>query len=258
MTSTIRSGCSTPQPPIAAATPVSCEDDGMLILPVHSHRYRVVNIHYETQTIGVSDAEVDDYGEGCPRLHLNLSLDYANSWLQLTSFDSNIQLQEERLLVFALRPGIEWMPWRIRQQAVVCAEAYQYECEEVVVAPVLSVHKDGMIDTPGGLPPANRSFGSVVWAGFELKCCGEEAGGEAGASSATDARAPADGAATSATRWRSPVIATVDRPRITAVKKLVEKPVPAVRQMRGLRRMVRLPAQPDGVPLLLRRWTGHG
>jgi hypothetical protein len=51
-------------------------------------------------------------------------------------------------------------------------EAYDYQCDEVVVAPVLNAHKMGtMGSTPGGIPPVvNGSFGPgvVLVAGFEL------------------------------------------------------------------------------------------
>ncbi|TVT99364.1 hypothetical protein EJB05_55252, partial [Eragrostis curvula] len=160
---------------------LACEEDTTLILNVHSHRYRVVRIDYAANTVAVSDAEVDDYEAGCPRLHLNLTLDYASSWLQLTSSDSNITF------LYNCKKNVSWslssaqelsgcrgeydnkQSYVLPDAGITGAEAYEYECEKVVVAPVLGVHKDGMMDAPGAPPPANRSFGGVVWAGFELK-----------------------------------------------------------------------------------------
>ncbi|TVU35473.1 hypothetical protein EJB05_17364, partial [Eragrostis curvula] len=69
---------------------VGCEDNGKLILPVHSHRYRVERIDYDMHTVAVSDTDLDDYGASCPRLRVNLTLDCTSSWLQLAPSDSNI------------------------------------------------------------------------------------------------------------------------------------------------------------------------
>ncbi|TVT99363.1 hypothetical protein EJB05_55250, partial [Eragrostis curvula] len=159
---------------------LSCEDDGTLILPVHSHRYRVVLIDYDTNIVAVSDTDLDVYGAGCPRLHANLTLDYASSWLQLTSSDSNITF------LYNCRKNISWFLSSARELSGCSQGEYDtkrsyvlpdgattgteaYECEEVVVAPVLGVHKTEMVDPPGGSPPlTNWTFGGVVGAGFQL------------------------------------------------------------------------------------------
>ncbi|XP_025815380.1 uncharacterized protein LOC112892422 [Panicum hallii] len=66
------------------------EDDGTLVLPVKSHRYRVFRIDYDTPTVVVSAADTDEHAPGCPRLrHMNLTIDTDSSWLRLTVSHSN-------------------------------------------------------------------------------------------------------------------------------------------------------------------------
>ena len=66
-----------------------CEGNSTLILPFKSHRYIVSSIDYKTHTVLVSDADIaDEYAAGCPRLHVNLTIDTV--WLRLAPSDSNI------------------------------------------------------------------------------------------------------------------------------------------------------------------------
>ena len=65
---------------------------------------------------------------------------------------------------------LSWCPgggggrrWYVLPDGGTGAEAREYECEEVVVAPVLGVHKEGMVGPPGA--PA---VGDMVRAGFQL------------------------------------------------------------------------------------------
>jgi hypothetical protein len=72
---------------------LACEmSNASLILAVHSHSYRVINIDYTKHTIVVSDtdAKLNEYEGDCPRLHANLTIDYTSSWLQPTLSDSHI------------------------------------------------------------------------------------------------------------------------------------------------------------------------
>ncbi|CAL4961991.1 unnamed protein product [Urochloa decumbens] len=155
-----------------------CENNSTLILPVKSHRYRVFSIDYGRHTVSVFDADADD-GEYpvCPRLHVNLTIDYASSWLQPAPSDSNITF------LYNCKKNASWSSaveligcqadgdkrsYVLPDGVATGAEAYEYECEEVVVAPVLGVHKARMV--PGSPAPANGSVGvgDVVRAGFEL------------------------------------------------------------------------------------------
>jgi len=148
-----------------------------LILPVKSHRYRVWNINYDTHTVAVSDADADSdepAAGGCPRLHVNLTIDYTSSGLQLTQSDSNITF------LYNCSKNISWpSAWELSgcygysgKRSYVLpdgstgAEARESECEEVVVAPVLGVHKEGMVGPPG--TPAAGAVGEMVKAGFQL------------------------------------------------------------------------------------------
>jgi len=153
-----------------------------LILPVKSHRYRVWNINYDTHTVAVSDADADSdepAAGGCPRLHVNLTIDYTSSGLQLTQSDSNITF------LYNCSKNISWPSAMelsgcygfggkrsyVLPDGGTGAEAYESECEEVVVAPVLGVHKEGLVGaTPlAAQPPgANGSVADVVRAGFQL------------------------------------------------------------------------------------------
>jgi hypothetical protein len=56
----------------------------------------------------------------------------------------------------------------LRDGVITGAEAYEFECEEVVVAPVLDVHKKAIVGAPGDPPPGNGSFREVLQGGFEL------------------------------------------------------------------------------------------
>ncbi|CAM0147032.1 unnamed protein product [Urochloa decumbens] len=179
-----------------------CENNSTLILPVKSHRYTVFSIDYARHTVSVSDADADaDDGEYpvCPRLHVNLTIDYASSWLQPAPSDSNITF------LYNCKKNASWSSaveligcqadgdkrsYVLPDGVATGAEAYEYECEEVVVAPVLGVHKERMLGPPGSPAPANGSVGvgDVVRAGFELmysahtKQCGrcESSGGWCG------------------------------------------------------------------------------
>ncbi|XP_039812416.1 LEAF RUST 10 DISEASE-RESISTANCE LOCUS RECEPTOR-LIKE PROTEIN KINASE-like 1.2 isoform X4 [Panicum virgatum] len=151
-----------------------CEDNATLILPVKSHHYRVFHIDYDTHTVAVSDADIDGSAAGCPRLHVNLTIDTASSWLRLTPSDSNVTfLYDCKKNASSLSSAVElsWCPgggggrrWYVLlPDGGTGAEAREYECEEVVVALVLGVHKEGMVGPPGA--PA---VGDMVRAGFQL------------------------------------------------------------------------------------------
>ncbi|XP_062218242.1 LEAF RUST 10 DISEASE-RESISTANCE LOCUS RECEPTOR-LIKE PROTEIN KINASE-like 2.5 isoform X2 [Phragmites australis] len=149
---------------------LACESNATLILSVRSHKYRVIGINYITHTVSVADADIDDgeYTTDCPRLYANLSIDYTSSWLQLTPLDSNITFlynckkNVPRSSAVELR-GCQGYDnkssYVLPDGGITGAEAYEYECEAVVVAPVMDFHKKTMV---GG------SFGGVVKAGFEL------------------------------------------------------------------------------------------
>ncbi|KAL6614705.1 hypothetical protein ACP70R_036975 [Stipagrostis hirtigluma subsp. patula] len=162
---------------------LACEDDNAtLILPVQSHRYRVVGIDYATHTVSVSDADVDEHAAGCPRLRLNLTIDTTSSWLRLAPSDSNITFLYDckKSISSSSSSAVELSGCRdhddgrrsyvLPDGGITGAEAHEYECDEVVVAPVLGVHKEGMVPAPGAAQPPlmNGSFGGVVSAGFEL------------------------------------------------------------------------------------------
>ncbi|CAO2178705.1 unnamed protein product [Urochloa humidicola] len=174
-----------------------CEDNATLILPVKSHRYTIAHIDYQAHTVAVSDADVDEYGFGCPRLHMNLTIDTTSSWLQLTTMDSNVTFLYNCKKNASLSSAVEltWCQqgdgskrWYVLPDGGTGTEAYEYECEEVVVAPVLAVHKEGIVGGPGGPALPNGSIGEVVRAGFQLmynahsKQCGrcERSGGWCG------------------------------------------------------------------------------
>ncbi|CAO2204464.1 unnamed protein product, partial [Urochloa humidicola] len=154
-----------------------CEDNATLILPVKSHRYRVFSIDYQAHTVAVSDADIDEYAFGCPRLHMNLTIDTTSNWLQLTPSDSNVTFLYDCKKNASLSTAVEmiWCQgdggkrWYVLPDGGTGAEAYEYECEEVVVAPVMAVHKEGIVGgAPGAPPPPNGSIGEVVRAGFQL------------------------------------------------------------------------------------------
>ncbi|PUZ55271.1 hypothetical protein GQ55_5G199300 [Panicum hallii var. hallii] len=156
-----------------------CERNATLILPVKSHRYRVFSINYTAHTVVVSDAVVvDEYAVvGCPRLRVNLTIDYASSWLQLTQSDSNVTFFYNCKKNISRSSAVELTGCRqdgkrsyaLPDGWITGAEAYEYECEEVVVAPVFDVHKKAIAGAPGP-PPGNGSFGfrELLQGGFEL------------------------------------------------------------------------------------------
>ncbi|CAO2178702.1 unnamed protein product [Urochloa humidicola] len=154
-----------------------CEDNATLILPVKSHRYTIAHIDYQSHTVAVSDADVDEYGFGCPRLHMNLTIDTSSYWLQLTPMDSNVTFLYNCKKNASLSSAVElsWCQqgdggkrWYVLPDGGTGTEVYEYECEEVVVAPVLAVHKARMVPAPAAPAAANGSFADVVRAGFEL------------------------------------------------------------------------------------------
>ncbi|XP_066306807.1 LEAF RUST 10 DISEASE-RESISTANCEUS RECEPTOR-LIKE PROTEIN KINASE-like 1.2 isoform X6 [Miscanthus floridulus] len=155
-----------------------CEGNSTLILHFKSHRYIVSSIDYKTHTVLVSDADIaDEYAAGCPRLHVNLTIDTV--WLRLAPSDSNITFLYSCKRNITLSSFVELSGCQPQQQdgnrsyvlwdgGITGAEAYEFECEEVVVAPVLDVHKKTIVGAPGGRPPGNGSFREVLHGGFEL------------------------------------------------------------------------------------------
>ena len=143
-----------------------------------SHRYVVFSIDYKTHTVLVSDADIaDEYAAGCPRLHVNLTIDTV--WLRLAPSASNITFLYSCKRNITLSSAVELSGCQPQQQdgnrsyvlrdgGITGAEAYEFECEEVVVAPVLDVHKKAVVGAPGGPPPGNGSFREVLQGGFEL------------------------------------------------------------------------------------------
>ncbi|CAL4948038.1 unnamed protein product [Urochloa decumbens] len=154
-----------------------CEDNTTLILPVKSHRYRVLSIDYHAHTVIVSDADIDEYAVGCPRLRMNLTIDATSSWLQLTPSDSNITFLYNCKRNVSLSSAVELSgcqgnggrrSYVLADGGNTAVEAYEFECEEAVVAPVLTVHKERLVGVPGAQAAANGSIGEVVRAGFQL------------------------------------------------------------------------------------------
>jgi hypothetical protein len=151
-----------------------CEDNDTLTLPVQSHRYRVISVDYQARTVRVSDPDVDGYALGCPRLRMNITIDTTISWLQLAPSDSNITLLYNCKKNISLSSAVELAECRqdgkrsylLPDGWITGAEAYDYECEEVVVAPVSDVHRDAVVSAP---TPRNGSFDEVLQGGFELK-----------------------------------------------------------------------------------------
>uniref|UniRef100_J3L326 Wall-associated receptor kinase galacturonan-binding domain-containing protein n=1 Tax=Oryza brachyantha TaxID=4533 RepID=J3L326_ORYBR len=148
-----------------------------LILPFRTHKYRVLAIEYSTHTISITDADMEysSTNSSCPHFHANLTID-DSSWLELASSDSNITF------LYNCKSDASWASaWKLAGCAAgsenssyvlldggVTGEAYGYECETVVMAPVLDAHKKTMAGVFGRLPPENRSFGEVLSAGFQL------------------------------------------------------------------------------------------
>jgi hypothetical protein len=132
---------------------------------------------YNNHIIAVSDAdaELNEFGGG-PRLHWNLTIDYSSSWLQLTSSDSNVTFLYNCKKDIPLPSAVELSGCQAvygNKRSYVLpdgvsngAEAYDYECEDVVVAPVLGMHKTGMMGMP--LLLNEGSLGDVIKAGFEF------------------------------------------------------------------------------------------
>jgi hypothetical protein len=155
-----------------------CEGNSTLTLPYMSHRYVVSSIDYKTRTVLVSDADIgDEYdaAAGCPRVRVNLTIDTA--WLRPAASDSNITFLYDCKKSITLPSAVELSGCQQQQQQDYCrrsyvlpdggvtgAEAHQYGCEDVVVAPVLDAHRRAIL----GAPPANGSLRRVLLGGFEL------------------------------------------------------------------------------------------
>jgi hypothetical protein len=138
-----------------------------------------LSIDYKTHTVLVSDEDIaDEYEAGCPRLHVNLTIDTV--WLRLAPSDSNITFLYSCKKSITLSSAVELSgcgqpqqqdgnrSYVLRDGVITGAEAYEFECEEVVVAPVLDVHKKAIVGAPGDPPPGNGSFREVLQGGFEL------------------------------------------------------------------------------------------
>lgn len=132
-----------------------CQDNSTLILPLESHRYTVLSINYKAHTILVSDADIgisDEYaaaaaaGAGCPRLHVNLTIDAF--WLRLAPSDSNITFLYSCKRNVTLPSAVELSgcqdgsddddgsrsssySYALRDGGVTGAEAHELECQEV-------------------------------------------------------------------------------------------------------------------------------
>jgi len=102
---------------------------------------------------------------------VNLTIDTV--WLRLAPSDSNITFLYSCKRNITLSSAVELSGCQPQQQdgnrsyvlrdgGITGAEAYEFECEEVVVAPVLDVHKKAVV------PPGNGSFREVLQGGFEL------------------------------------------------------------------------------------------
>ncbi|KAL6839884.1 hypothetical protein ACP4OV_029694 [Aristida adscensionis] len=155
---------------------LACESNATLILQVQAHRYKVVKIDYATHTVAVTDADADagEDAPGCPRLRVNLTIDYASSWLRLTPSDSNItflyncsknaSLSSYAVELSGCAGDAGESSYVLPGGVATGAEAYEYGCEKVVVAPVLEVHRRVM----AAPPPANGSLLEVLQGGFEL------------------------------------------------------------------------------------------
>nr|AKP45167.1 wall-associated receptor-like protein [Zea mays] len=159
-----------------------CEGNSTLILPFKSHRYVVLSIDYKTRTVLVSDADiVHEYdAAGCPRVRVNLTIDTA--WLRPTASDSNITFLYNCKKNITLPSAVELSGCQQQQQqdgsrsysyvlpdgGVTGAEAHQYGCEDLVVAPVLDVHRRAILRAPGGPTLENGSLRRLLQGGFEL------------------------------------------------------------------------------------------
>ncbi|GJM93515.1 hypothetical protein PR202_ga10077 [Eleusine coracana subsp. coracana] len=171
---------------------IQCEDgeDGQsAVLQLGNQKYNVLNISYTDLTVSVVDHLVSVKDESCPSISHNVTL-LLNSWLSypndtvdyLHFFLNCFYMVDafESLLKSVLASVLLALPLILSNchvaflrcdGAATGTEAYEHECEEVVVAPVLGVHKVGMMDAPDGIPPStNGTFGpaGVVEAGFEL------------------------------------------------------------------------------------------
>uniref|UniRef100_A0A0D9V4C9 Wall-associated receptor kinase galacturonan-binding domain-containing protein n=1 Tax=Leersia perrieri TaxID=77586 RepID=A0A0D9V4C9_9ORYZ len=163
-----------------------CVNNTTLILPFRTHHYKVLDIQYRSHTISLTDADMEytNTNSNCPLLHANLTID-DNSWLQLASSDSNITFlynckRNNTSLSSAMKltgcgPGPEYSSSSsyVFLDGWITDEAYDYECEMVVVAPVLDAHKKAMVDAwsrssanTSSSPP--NSFGEMLSAGFQL------------------------------------------------------------------------------------------
>ncbi|KAL5229360.1 hypothetical protein ABZP36_017625 [Zizania latifolia] len=158
-----------------------CENT-TLILPFQTHKYRVLDIDYVAKTISLADADVEGSNtnsSSCPRLHANLTID-TNAWLDLMAADTNItflyncKIKASWASAVVLTgcqadPGYNWTSYVLSDGAVAFGKAQEYQCELVVVAPVLDLRKKSMVAPPHGSTPANASsFREVLSAGFKL------------------------------------------------------------------------------------------
>lgn len=149
---------------------LACENSTTLIFLAQSHRYRVSSIDYDTHTISLADADAFTTTTGCPLLDFNLTIDTISA-LQLSHADSNITFFYDCKKNASWTSAVELSgcPAAYNKSSYVfqgdgyAGEAYEFECQAAVVAPVLEVHKKGMAD----LPLATR-YVDVLKAGFEL------------------------------------------------------------------------------------------
>ncbi|KAG8055797.1 hypothetical protein GUJ93_ZPchr0001g32260 [Zizania palustris] len=163
---------------------LACELNTTLILPFQTHMYRVLDIDYAAQTISLADADVKDSNtnsSSCPRLHANLTIDTNSTWLDLMAADSNITFLYNCKIKASWASAVELTgcqsypggynrtSYVLSDGAAAAGKAQDYQCELVVVAPVLDLQKKSRVAPPHGSPPANASsFHEVLSAGFKL------------------------------------------------------------------------------------------
>jgi len=108
---------------------------------------------------------------------MNLTIDTA--WLWLAPSSSNITFLYSCKKNITLSSAVELSGCQQQQDGnnrsyvlpdggITGAEAYEFQCEEVVVAQVLDAHKKAIVGAPGTPPPGNGSFREVLQGGFEL------------------------------------------------------------------------------------------
>ncbi|PNT72614.1 hypothetical protein BRADI_2g47037v3 [Brachypodium distachyon] len=149
---------------------LACEDGTTLIFLAQSHRYKVSNIDYETHTIALADADAFTTTTGCPLLDFNLTIDTISA-LQLSHADSNITFFYNCTKnSWSSAVELSGCPQYNKSSYVSPADDYdgeasEFGCEAAVVAPVLEIHKKGIVGV--GSPPATK-YVEVLRAGFEL------------------------------------------------------------------------------------------